>query len=55
MCPNVVSRAEPRPKAVDVWKGKADIGLPEKEGIQTLMAQGRSTRIISMIRWIRSQ
>jgi len=32
---------------------KVDIRLPEK-GIQTLMALGRSTKIISMIKWIRT-
>jgi len=32
---------------------KVDIRLPEK-GIQTPMAQGRSTIIISMIKWIRT-
>ena len=32
---------------------KVDIRLPEK-GIQTPMAQGRSTKIISMIKWIRT-
>ena len=40
-----------------VWLGKSlerkELGYLEK-GIQTPMAQGRSTKIISMIRWIRT-
>ena len=37
-----------------VAKASSDIILSWKGGIQTPMAQGRSTKIISMIKWIRT-
>jgi hypothetical protein len=50
----------PRQGALDVardfvWKLVYFIRLPPPLGVQTPMAQGRSTKIISMIQWIRTR